>query len=624
MLLATAAVTVLPAAQATISLKPLAPYRTSFATESIYFVMLDRFNNGDSSNDLGGLSGDRSITGFDPADVGYFHGGDIKGLNSKLEYIKQLGFTALWITPVVKQNTVQGSSAAYHGYWGIDFTTLDPHFGSEADFLKLVKDAHALGIKVILDIVVNHTGDIINYSSGVPATPPGLENIKKPDWLNKISNYHNIGNSGSNGATDITGDFFGLDDLATEKPEVLAGWTALWSDWIKKYQLDGFRVDTARHVDQAFWNSFIPTIIKSGKNFQLFGEIADPSPETLASYMVNQSFPSVLDFAFQSEVSLFASRSGRALSLAELFNGDDFYTTQRSNANQLVTFIGNHDMGRIGYKVESVAGWAGPEVVKKRTALATDLLYLLRGIPAQYYGDEKGLVGLGGDKEAREDMPFSANSSFTTQLLELQNVRNKYPGFVTGSQQVIAADEDFIAFSKLGGNREFLLAFNSSEVPLTKTLNISSLKSSWKQIYGRATIDKVASTSITVTIPPLSSAVFNSSSAYIGSKTIQMSDVDTYSDGNTQGWIPVRVRVSGDNFASVTFYTSIDGKSWTAAGTTDKKTYPTDQTPGGFYRIYLHPSEFGAVKELKVMAVATNAAKKVVQSKKSTTIAMRG
>jgi len=135
--------------------------------EVIYFVLPDRFANGDPSNDTGGLTGGRLVTGFDPTDKGFYHGGDLKGLIEKLPYIQALGATAIWVGPIFKNKPVQGppghESAGYHGYWITDFTQVDPHFGTNADFKALVDAAHARGMKVYMDIVVNHTADVIQY-----------------------------------------------------------------------------------------------------------------------------------------------------------------------------------------------------------------------------------------------------------------------------------------------------------------------------------------------------------------------------------------------------------------------------------------------------------------------------
>ena len=135
--------------------------------EVTYFLLPDRFDNADPSNDRGGLTGGRLVTGFDPAAKGFYHGGDLKGVIRRLGYIQGMGATAIWVAPVFVNKPVQGSpgheSAGYHGYWITDFTHVDPHFGTDADFKALVDAAHARGMKVYMDIVVNHTADVIQY-----------------------------------------------------------------------------------------------------------------------------------------------------------------------------------------------------------------------------------------------------------------------------------------------------------------------------------------------------------------------------------------------------------------------------------------------------------------------------
>eukprot|EP01035_Chromulina_nebulosa_P039575 gene39575-biopygen26460 len=135
--------------------------------EVIYFLLPDRFDNGDPANDRGGLTGDRLKTGYDPTAKGFYHGGDLKGLIRRLGYIQDLGATAIWVGPIFRNKPVQGpsgqESAGYHGYWITDFTRVDPHFGSNADFKALVDAAHARGMKVYMDIIANHTADVIQY-----------------------------------------------------------------------------------------------------------------------------------------------------------------------------------------------------------------------------------------------------------------------------------------------------------------------------------------------------------------------------------------------------------------------------------------------------------------------------
>ena len=142
--------------------------RQRVKAEQFYFVLPDRFANGDPRNDRGGLPGDRLRTGYDPADKGFYHGGDLKGVIDRLDYIQGMGTTAIWLAPVFKNRPVQGSgddiSAGYHGYWITDFTQVDPHFGTTADLKRLVKLAHRRGIKIYLDVIVNHTADVIRYA----------------------------------------------------------------------------------------------------------------------------------------------------------------------------------------------------------------------------------------------------------------------------------------------------------------------------------------------------------------------------------------------------------------------------------------------------------------------------
>ncbi|MGA1699235.1 MAG: alpha-amylase family glycosyl hydrolase, partial [Ilumatobacteraceae bacterium] len=257
---------------------------SDFASRVIYFVMTDRYANGNPANDGGFLAGPRKITGFDPTDIGFFHGGDLKGLtggctDSKngLQRLADLGFNGIWITPLVVQRTVQGDSAAYHGYWGVDFTTVDPRFGTEAELVEFVDCAHSLGMKVYLDVVVNHTGDVIMLVGGsgfVEAPSPAYEayvlpdesSLKKPEWMNDTSNYHNRGDINWGGCSQACieqGDFSGLDDLYTEKPEVVDGLAQVFGSWITRFKFDGFRIDTSRHVDRDFYKRWVPQILET-------------------------------------------------------------------------------------------------------------------------------------------------------------------------------------------------------------------------------------------------------------------------------------------------------------------------------------------------------------------------
>ena len=267
------------------------------------------------------------MTGFDPTDPNWFHGGDYRGLTGDcakatrgLARIKALGFTAVWVPAPVKQKTVQGSSAAYHGEWGLDFTTVDPHLGTEADFAAFVACAHKLGLKVYLDVQLNDTADVIAPTGGTtwvgpgdkpyrdcegrifdpnvyvfglrfpclkpanmprpPSVPTADKEIKRPEWLNDVRKYHNRGDITLESCSDLCvqqGDLGGLDDLFTEQPTVARSLGDIHAAWIKKYKVDGFHVRDAAHLNPDFFAIWVPQIravarAAGVKDFELFGE----------------------------------------------------------------------------------------------------------------------------------------------------------------------------------------------------------------------------------------------------------------------------------------------------------------------------------------------------------------
>ncbi|MEY3849531.1 MAG: hypothetical protein RLZ20_1031, partial [Actinomycetota bacterium] len=366
--------------------------RVGLAKELIYFVFPDRYLNGDTSND--------KHPGYDPTDTAFFHGGDLKGLtgtcsagDNGLARIKKLGFTAVWVTPLVVQQRPTPNGAGYHGYWGVDFLDVDPHLGTKADLLAFSECAKKLELKLILDVVTNHTGDVIQYKDRVAFIPDDLAKAKNPSWLNDINNYHNVGdisNCWGEGLCSQLGDFYGLDDIATEKPVVYNGWADVFGSWIKDYGISGFRVDTARHVDDNFFKNWSPQINAAAQSvgindFTIFGEVWDVNPINLMNYIRRNKIQTVLDFPFQRSAVEFASGYSDAATIENLFSYDDLYTTATSHASNMVTFLGNHDMGRAGKIIESKRINPASELLP-RTLLGHSLMYLTRGIPSVYYG----------------------------------------------------------------------------------------------------------------------------------------------------------------------------------------------------------------------------------------------
>ena len=518
------------------------PVYSSLASQRIYFVMTDRYANGDPSNDRGGLTGGPGVTGFDPTSTAYYHGGDLKGLTGDctdpvhgLARIKNLGFTAIWVTPPFGQQTVQGDSAAYHGYWIKDFLNVDPHLGTNQDFANFVDCAHSLGLKVYLDVVVNHTADVIQLEGnngfldpsqvpyrdchGKPFNPARYVRAKKfpclsvanmpyvpffavasdrtaknPAWLNDPTKYHDRGdiNFDSGDQTSYEqGDFYGLDDLFTEQPAVVNGLAQIYASWVTKYHVDGFRVDTARHVNAAFFGLWVPKILAAARSvgitdFPIFGEVTLTDDIALSAYVRDRGLPSVLDFPFQDAAAGFAAGSTGARALASRFSDDDYYRGPSGVAPTPPTFLGNHDMGRAAFQILQ-HGAPNDSRLLARVELGYDLLYLLRGAPVVYYGDEVGMIGTGGDQQARQDMfptqvaewktqprvgspPIGDGSSFDVkspiedELRSLAALRDAQPSLATGATIPRLASKSLYVVSRVdrAARREYVVAFNSS------------------------------------------------------------------------------------------------------------------------------------------------------------------
>ena len=435
--------------------------RPGVTDQNFYFVMGDRFANGDPANDTGGLGSDPLVSGFDATKKGFYNGGDLDGLRSKLDYVQGLGTDAIWLTPIFKNKAVQledGPSAGYHGYWITDFTQVDPHLGTNQDLADLVDAAHDRGMKVFFDIITNHTADVVGYTEGDrtayvskdavalpgrrrpavrrprlrraparsrpsiprrrsptgPVLDAGEENLKSPAWLNDVTMYHNRGNTTFTGEDSQYGDFFGLDDLFTERPEVVDGMVDIYQTWVEDFDIDGFRIDTMKHVNDEFWEQFGPSMqaiaaADGNPDFFMFGEVAldgsDAAAKSFTShYTTHDRMQAILDFPFQDAARGFASKGLDNQRLAQFFANDDWYTDRDSNVYELPTFLGNHDMGRIGYFLKADNPGADDAELLARDRLAHELMYFSRGNPVVYYGDEQGFTGDGGDQLARQTM----------------------------------------------------------------------------------------------------------------------------------------------------------------------------------------------------------------------------
>ncbi|GAB7183522.1 pullulanase-type alpha-1,6-glucosidase [Kitasatospora sp. Ki12] len=633
--------------------------RHDLTREQFYFVLPDRFADGDTANDTGGITGGRLDNGFDPADKGFYHGGDLAGLIRKLDYIQDLGTTAIWMAPIFKNKPVQGSgadaSAGYHGYWITDFTQVDPHFGTNDQLKELIAKAHARGIKVFFDVITNHTADVIDAaeqqhgyrSAGAyptldadgnpvdetavadagapwprttkdsfPYTPvfrnPGDATAKTPSWLNDPSLYHNRGDSTFVGESATEGDFSGLDDLDTQNPRVVKGFEKVYQQWVKDAGVDGFRIDTVKHVNMAFWQQWAPALkdfaAKQGnKKFFMFGEVYSGDPAITSPYVTKGKLQATLDFPFQGAARSYVSQGGSAKNLADVYGQDYRYTGADTDAYELPTFLGNHDMGRFGSFLLADNPGADEATLLKKDRLASELQFLTRGQPVVYYGDEQGFTGAGGDKDARQDLFASKTPSYNADrvlggtpgpadrygqdgalyrgIAGLAQLRRDNPALADGAQiERYAADGAGVyAFSRIdaGQQVEYLVAVNNATEAKTVTLDTFSAGMGFDPVYPAAggRITSGADRKVTVTVPALSSLVLKAGGRLAAPAAAPRLSVRPPADGST-GLVTVGATVDGGGFDRVSFAAQIGDGPWQTLGTADTGTYAVTQDLG--------------------------------------------
>lgn len=393
------------------------PSPLQWANQVIYFLVTDRFADGDSSNN------DLGYGEFDPQDVDFYHGGDLQGIINNLDYIKALGATTLWLTPPVLNqwlSPLYGKTrfSGYHGYWAQDFYAVDPHVGDLKLYKKMVQEAHAKGLYVIQDIVVNHMGDFYSENEkmlnqdGIPAEPAFPFN-----GTEKASEYFNFG-----GTDQYTKGFGGLlDDLKTDNPAVVRSLIDIFKFWIREADIDGYRIDTVKYVPMSFWKVFIPEIrqyaASLGKeNFLIFGENFEydhlaagryeESDRGNGSYTVWPDLPnapafnSMLDFSLTEVLTralLGVGLSGGAINQNGKLLRQKFESFELVNQHfdlcirelysvesrmQRVTFLDNHDMSRFLHRSKA----SGDQRILTQALV---ILYTLPGVPQLYYGTEQ-------------------------------------------------------------------------------------------------------------------------------------------------------------------------------------------------------------------------------------------
>ena len=481
--------------------------------DSMYLIMPDRFANGDPANDEPAeLPGS-----FDRAKARAYHGGDLRGIREHLDYLKDLGVTSLWLTPIVKN----GATEDYHGYGTVDLYAVEPHLGTLRDYQELVAAAHKQRMKIVFDIVPNHVGPKHPWA----AKPP------LPDWFHGTVRHH------FNSSAPVDGTFYGegdnqghdlfealvdphapsrlsrnltegwfanlLPDMNTENP-VVAQYllqNAIW--WTEGSGLDGFRVDTFPYVSREFWARWHTGLRRIYPRLTTIGEVFHPDPSVISFFAGGQKRSDGIDtgvstlfdypmyFALR-DVLLNGAPAGR---LADVLRHDVLYP----RPDELVTFLGNHDVPRL-------ASAKGSSAAKVKIGFALTLT--LRGIPQLYYGDEIGMPG-GGDPDNRRDFPggwredsknaFSKAGRTREQqeifayVQTLLGLRREHAALNGGRLWHLYSDDGSYVFLRESEEERVIVAFENSATPkeLRFTLADTPAQNAARasRLFGEATME---------------------------------------------------------------------------------------------------------------------------------------
>ena len=467
----------------------------------IYFAVTDRFFDGDKSNNDAYGVGD-----YDTSDKGgsSYHGGDFAGLNEKLDYLKDLGVNTIWITPIVENITDDQPDAetgmhtyGYHGYWASDFTKLNKHLGTEEEFAALIEAAHSRGMKLMVDVVLNHAGyGTENY----------FNNILKDEDGNTIKMLRDSSNTVS--GDDKQDALSDLPDFVTEDAEVRNQLIKWQTDWMEKYKIDYYRVDTVKHVDSTTWSAFKNSLTIVNPDFKMIGEYSGAGYANTAGELGTGSMDALLDFDFNDFAKDFV---GGKISTVE--NSLLKRNAALNNTATMGNFLNNHDDDTLQELLVKKSGFSEEEAYNLMKVAAT-LQITAKGQPIIYYGDELGQAGA-------NDWPYQTNRrDFDWKELEAQkadsnsiynhyktmlSIRNAYTDvFARGSRtSVLSSDEggyDVIARSY--GDTTLYVGMNINEKATEVTIPVSAeAGSKMENLYDGNEYTVSADKTVTVSIP---------------------------------------------------------------------------------------------------------------------------
>jgi len=401
----------------------------SWRDQILYFVLVDRFENGCLCSDFD----------VDPRDPRGFHGGDLDGLRMRLQYLQDLGVTGVWVSPVARNRPMPFfGQQPYHGYWAWDFFSVDPRFGTMRKLREVRDDLHRRGMKLLLDMVVNHAG----YDAPIEKLHPDLfhANGEIEDWNDRaqVERFR----------------LFGLPDFASEKAIVQQYFTAVAKHWVEQIQPDGFRLDAVKHVSIGFWKKFNDMLAgRFGSGFLTLGELLEGDPAELSRVWKAGAFATLFDYPLYYTLLDVIAHGGDARQFGVRFGMDRIY----EDAGLLATFLDNHDLDRF---MTSCGG------SREKYMLAMVLLMTARGIPTLCYGDEIGLDGAHApDCRNRRSMKFESGNIIYKEIKKLIAIRRNNRALTRGIQTHLAMSSDMYAFGRLLPGQQAVAVFNFATSP---------------------------------------------------------------------------------------------------------------------------------------------------------------
>jgi len=411
--------------------------------EVMYFPLTDRFSDGDKDNN-------DSVNLSDPL---AFHGGDLQGIQDKLDYIQETGATTLWLAPI-QDNTNMGvigsyKSAGYHGYWIRDHYGVEEHQGTLEDVKELVQEAKDRGMRVVLDTVLNH----------VAPDHPWTQDPSKKDWFHNQGGIEDYNNQHQVEMRDLGG----LPDLNQENPQVYSYLLENTAYWVKELGVDGVRLDAVKHISKDFWSRFVPDLKTRVQDPNLFvlGEVLHGDVNYVSDYQ-RAGIDYLFDIPMYYSMRDVFGNDGSCKELARRFGEDSKYP----DPSKLVTLIDNHDFPRF------MSTSQGSEQDRtRRLELAMTMLMTMRGTPSLYYGTETAMEG-GGDPDNRRQMEFDRHPQVRAHFQKLSEIRAGNESLRQGQQLELWVDDKVYAFARRLPEQEAITVFNNGhesthrEIPL--------------------------------------------------------------------------------------------------------------------------------------------------------------